>query len=137
MLDGDDAGRARQNALVKSTYATHDPGILMLDDALGRPGEEVEIEDLLGEAVILGALREECGHKLVIDEADRCAGSLPRQIKAAASRLDIDLPKDWKVKVARHLVSAWVEGTGSVPEDVLDSAGRLFATITQSVEEME
>jgi len=49
LLDGDDAGRARHNALMKELYAGHDSSIVMLDEVLGRPGDEVEIEDILGE----------------------------------------------------------------------------------------
>lgn len=52
VLDGDDAGRVRRDALMKELYVGHDSGVLMLDEMVGRTGEEVEVEDLLGEAVI-------------------------------------------------------------------------------------
>ena len=48
-----DAGRAQREALGWKLCAGHDSGIVMLDDALNRPGEEVEIEDVPGEALIL------------------------------------------------------------------------------------
>ena len=53
LLDADDAGRAQREALVWELCAGHDSGIIMLNDVLNRPGEEVEIEDVLGEALIL------------------------------------------------------------------------------------
>lgn len=53
VLDGHDAGRAQREALGWELYAGHDSGIVMLDDTLNRPGEEVEIEDVPGEALIL------------------------------------------------------------------------------------
>ena len=36
LLDGDDAGRARREALLKELYAAHGAAILLLDDALDR-----------------------------------------------------------------------------------------------------
>ena len=53
LLDGDNAGRTRRDALLKELYVKHESGILMLDDVIGRSGQEVEIEDILGETVIL------------------------------------------------------------------------------------
>ena len=44
LLDGDDAGRARRDALMRELYVEHDSGILMLDEVLGRAGQEVEVE---------------------------------------------------------------------------------------------
>jgi hypothetical protein len=56
LLDGDDAGRVRRDALMKELYAGHHSAVLMLDDVLGRAGEEVEFEDIFGEDSILPAV---------------------------------------------------------------------------------
>ena len=132
ILDGDDAGRARQSALMKELYATHGSGIVMLDGALNRLGDDVEIEDLLGEAVVLRGLRGILGRDLAIDEVDRRAGSLPRQIKAAAVRQGVELPAHWKARVSRRVVMDWAEGRQSVPPDILESATSLFSAIADA-----
>ena len=53
LLDGDEAGRARRDALIKELYVDHLPAVLMLDEALGQSGSELEVEDILGEAMVL------------------------------------------------------------------------------------
>ena len=64
LLDGDDAGRVRRDALMRELYVGHDSNVLMLDDVLNRAGQEVEIEDILGEEVLLAGfnavLRQRC-----------------------------------------------------------------------------
>ena len=42
LLDGDDAGRARRDALIKELYVDHNSSIVMLDDVLNRPRQEVK-----------------------------------------------------------------------------------------------
>ena len=134
LLDGDEAGRARRNALMKELYADHNSGILMLDDVLNQPGKEVEIEDILGEAFIILGLEAVLGKALQLDEKDRLAGSLPSQIKAAAKRQDIDLPEGWKASVALRLVSSWAEGGTTLEDEVLDTAALLFSTLNERFE---
>lgn len=132
LLDGDAAGRARRDVLIKELYAGHSMAILMLDDALGQSGAQVEIEDILGEALLLPAVHEVVGNKqLKLSDADRKAGSLPDQIKAAANRHSIDLPEGWKASAAIRLVSAWAEQKTALPAAVLDRAAALFAAIRQ------
>ena len=134
LLDGDGAGRARRNALMKELYADHNSGILMLDDVLNQPGKEVEIEDILGEALVIPGLKAVLGKALQLDQADRLAGSLPSQIKAAAKRQDIDLPEGWKASVALHLVASWAEGGTTLEDEVLDTAALLFSTLNERFE---
>ena len=102
LLDGDDAGRARHNALMKELYVEHDSNVLMLDDVLNRAGQEVEIEDILGEEVLLAGFNAVFGSNplLALGSADRSVGSLPSQIEAAADRRSIELPQWWKASVA-------------------------------------
>jgi len=129
LLDGDEAGRSRQNALMAELYVGHDSAILMLDSVLGRPGEESEIEDILGESIVLPALNTILGKEIVLTGEDRRAGSLPKIIKSAAKRQNIDLPEGWKVSVAIQLVSELAEKRIILPKSVLEMAETLFKEI--------
>ena len=134
LLDGDEAGRARRNALMKELYADHNSRILMLGDVLNQPGKEVEIEDILGEALIIPGLEAVLGKALQLDQADRSAGSLPSQIKAAAKRQALDLPEGWKASVALHLVASWAEKGTTLADEVLDDAALLFSALNERFE---
>ena len=107
LLDGDDAGRVRRDALTKALYVDSESDVVMLDEVLKRSGEDVEIEDILGEALVVPALERVLEMAFQLDDADRRAGSLPSQIKAAAKRQGIKLPDGWKALVALDLVSSW------------------------------
>lgn len=131
LLDGDDAGRARQNALINELYAAHATAILMLDDVLGRTGTETEIEDILGEEILLPAISAEIGQNVKLAAADRGVRSMPSQIKIWASRSSVKLPDGWKASSARRLVSEWAEQGTRLPDDVLERAARLFAAISE------
>ena len=131
LLDGDDAGRVRRDALMKELYVEHDSGILMLDEVLGRAGQEVEVEDILGEDIIIPAVQAVVGKTIKLTNTDRKAGSLPTAIKAAAKRQGVDLPKGWKASVAIHLVSEWAEKQIQLPDAVLGQAETLFKCITE------
>ncbi len=74
LLDGDDAGRARRDALMKELYAGYERAILMLDDVLGE--EECETEDVIGEATILPVLRDLVEKRATLNQHDRGRGSL-------------------------------------------------------------
>jgi len=70
-----------------------------------------------------------------LNHADRKAGSLPKQIRAAAERKSIQLPEGWKPAVAMHLVSDWAEKRTLLPDDVLDDAEVVFKAIRESFPE--
>ena len=129
LLDGDAAGRARRDALVKELYAEQASALLMLDDALGRSGTETEIEDVVGESLLLPAVAFVVGKSIKLTTPDRGAGSLPSQVEACAKRLGIKLPTGWKASVAIHLVSEWATKGAQLPDEVLDRAAALFAAI--------
>lgn len=129
LLDADQAGLVRRDALFKELYVGHKGYVVTLDDALGQPGVDTEIEDIMGEAVILPALNAILPNRLVFTAADRKAGSLPAQIKAAAKRQGIELPDGWKTDVALSLVSSWAQSGFVLPNVVLMAAGKLFAEI--------
>jgi predicted ATPase len=135
LLDGDEAGRVRQDALMKELYSGHESAVLMLDEILGRTEEDVEIEDVLNEEIILGAMKAVLTRSLRLSDTDRKAGSLPRQIKAAAERKSIELPEGWKPAVAIHLVSDWAENRTILHADVLDNAELVFKAIRESFPE--
>lgn len=138
LLDGDDAGRARQSALIKELYAAHTTAILMLDDALGRAGAETEIEDILGEEILLPSVSAVLGQTQTVklSAVDRAAGSLPGQIKAWAVRHNVKLPDGWKASAAIQLVSQWAEQAIRLPDEVLDRASVLFAAINDRFRQM-
>jgi predicted ATPase len=129
LLDGDDAGHIRKQALLKELYIGHEDTILMLDTVLNRPGEEVEIEDILGEEILLPVIRECISSKIKLNAEDRKIGSLVTQIKHAAKRHNVELPDGWKASVALQLVAALKEGDITLPDDVLDRAGTLMNEI--------
>ena len=129
LLDGDDAARVRRNALVKELYVDHGSMIVMLDEVLEQSGEEVEIEDVLGEDLILPSLAEVLGHEFELSDDDSEAGGLPSQVKSAAKRRKVELPQGWKASVALHVVSSWAEGAIVLSDTVLDKAGSVFSAL--------
>ena len=134
LLDGDDAGRVRRNALMKELYAGQNSGVIMLDDVLNRSGQEVEIEDIIGEALIIPGLEAVLGRTFQLDQGDRLVGSLPSQIKAAAKRQKIDLPEGWKASIALHLVSSWAEKGTTLTDEILDIAALLLSALNTGFE---
>ena len=134
LLDGDEAGRVRRDALLKELYSEHGSAILMLDEALGRNGEHVEIEDIFGEEILMDAVNTVVNKKLKLNDTDRSKGSIPAQIKSAASRQAIELPDGWKVSVALYMVSGLAASKIVLPEQVLDSASSLFTAIRNRFE---
>jgi len=125
LLDGDDAGRARRDALMKELYAGYENAVLMLGDVLGE--EECETEDIIGEATIIPVLKDVVEKRVTLNRDDRGKGSLVDQIKSAADRHDVELPTGWKAEIARRVVVAWsTVDPEDMPSDVLDRAEALF-----------
>jgi hypothetical protein len=116
---------------MKELYVGHESGIVMLNEAVGYSEEETEVEDILGEAIVLPAVRAVIGKSLSLTSGDRKAGGLPSQIKAAAQRSGVELPDGWKAAVAIELVSSWAEQKTVLPASVLDGAARLFSLIDE------
>jgi predicted ATP-dependent endonuclease of OLD family len=136
LLDGDEAGRARRNALMKELYFGNEQAVLMLPVVLHK--DDCEIEDLIGETVILPALNQMLGVEIALADVDRVSALLLEQIRAAAVRLDVSLPDGWKSELARRIFSAWatIESV-SVPDDVLDRASNLFQNINRRFTQFE
>ena len=130
LLDGDDAGRARRDALMKELYAGYEKAVLMLSDVLGQ--EECETEDIIGEGTILPVLKDVVEKKITLNQDDRKKGSLVDQIKSAAERHDVELTDGWKPEVARRIVVAWsTTDPKDMPTDILDRAEALFTELTE------
>ena len=130
LLDGDDAGRARRDALMKELYSGYERAVLMLSDVLGQ--EECETEDIIGEATILHALKDVANKKVTLNQDDRGKGSLVAQIKSAAERHGAELPDGWKPEVARQIVVEWSTTEPiDMPTAILDRAEALFKELTR------
>ena len=133
LLDSDDEGRIRKDALTKKLYAGNEKAVLMLEDVLEK--EKCEIEDILGEAAILPVLKKVVGKKVSLNQDDRGKGSLVDQIKSAAGRHGVELPDGWKPEVARRIVVAWsTTEPKDMPEEILDRAEALFKALTSRFE---
>jgi hypothetical protein len=98
LLDGDDAGRARRNALMKELYSGNEQAVVMLPVVLHK--DDCEIEDLIGETVILPALSQMLGVEIALADVDRASALLLEQIRTAAVRLEVNLPDGWKSELA-------------------------------------
>jgi hypothetical protein len=116
---------------MKDLYVGHGSGIVMLDEALGRPGEHLAVEDILGEDVVVPVLSALVGQSLKLTDADRKVGCLPDQIKACAKREGAKLPDGWKASAAMTLVSVWAAKKTTLPASILDAAARLFSAINE------
>jgi len=132
LLDADDAGRVRREALLKELYTGHEKAVLLLSEVLKQ--ESCEVEDVLGEAILLPAMKDILNLDISLSDADRKAGSLPDQIKAAATRLKLKLPDGWKAMVSMGLVSKWAQTGVLLPADVLDRAAALFTALRERFE---
>ena len=136
LLDGDDAGRARRDALMKELYAGNESAVLILSDVIDR--EECEIEDVIGEVLILSALNELVGTEITLDQGDTCNSSLVTQIKTAANRQDVKLKDGWKPEVARRIAISWsTSPSESIPLDVIERAEMLFRMVAERFEGLE
>lgn len=130
LLDGDDAGRVRCDALLKELYTGKEQAVLMLSDVLGFP--ECETEDILGENILLPLVSDLLGKKIALNKDDRAKGSLVDQIASAVARYSETLPEGWKPEIARRLAVIWSTATPeSIPPDVLDRAERLFNAMAE------
>ena len=136
LLDGDDAGRIRRDALMKELYTGHEKAVLMLGDVLGK--ENCETEDIIGEATILPVLQEVVGNEVSLNQDDRSKGSLVDQIKSAAIRHGVKLPDGWKPEVARQIVVAWSTAEPKdMPGEILGRAEALFRELTSRFEDLK
>lgn len=128
LLDDDEAGRTRADALLKELYRGHESVVLLASVAV--PGCQ-EIEDIIGESAVVGGLKE-IGVNVQLTNEDRKSGSVVGSVRAWAARAGADLPEGWKVDVARAVVNGWV---AKPPDDagLLERAEQLVSTISARV----
>lgn len=136
LLDGEDAGRVRRDALMKELYVRHGSDVMMLDTVLNRPGQKVAIEDILGEEVLAAALEGVLARPLALAKTDEPAASLPSRIEAAAKRQGLALPDGWRAAAALHLASSWAKDGMALDDGVLDTAASLFSALADRFEDM-
>lgn len=137
LLDSDEAGRVRKDALTKQLYAGHNGSVLLLDEILQTPGQEIEVEDIIGEETILPALNKILGKPLKLNDGDRKKGSLVSAIESAAERQKIELPDGWKPLVAIELVAEWAEKRTLLSDEILKKASALFKAIDDRFDSMK
>ena len=132
VLDTDQAGRQYRSNLLKELYAGHASGIVMLGDAIGRPSVHTEIEDVIGEAIVLEGVSLILGAPFDLsDQLDGATGLVAR-IQATAKEKGVDLGDGWKARTALELVNRWAESHITLPDGLLDTAERLFVSINEA-----
>ena len=115
---------------MKELYAGHEKAVLMLSDVFEQ--EECEVEDIIGEEVILPILKDVAGKNLKLNQEDRDKGSLVTQLKSAAERYRVVLPDGWKPEVARRIVVAWsTTYPADMKTEILDDSEKLFNALTE------
>jgi hypothetical protein len=127
LLDSDDEGNARSQALLRNLYKGHDDFVILLGHVVGIP--ECEIEDVVGEHVLLPAVSRLIGHALSLEAPTAQVNSLVDRIVAAAEKAGVKLPDGWKATIALQVVADWVEGRSKVPDDVMARAVAVFERV--------
>ena len=136
LLDGDDAGRARRDSLMKQLYTGHERAVLMLGNVLGK--DQCQIEDIIGASTILPVLKNVVGKEVSLNQDKGSTGSLVDQIKSAALKQDVELPDGWKPEVARQIVVEWATTKPEdIPQDILNRAERLFGELSSRFKDLE
>jgi len=127
LLDSDDAARTCQESLLSELYAGRQTSFILLGEVLGLG--QSEMEDLVGESLLLPALSRLLAKPLSIAGTD-ATQPLCSRIRQAAARQGIALPDGWKAEVARRLVGGWLEQSpGTLPAELLERAGALMRVI--------
>ena len=134
LLDGDRTGRSEGDALLGAPRSGTGHPVVLLDEAVGRPGSGVRFEDVLGDALVLEALGSVLGKPLPVPEIDDSGAGLVQRIEAEAKRHDIRLPVDWCARVAQRLASTRSEREPLLDEDTLGAAASLFSSLIAASE---
>ena len=128
LLDSDDVGKRKRNSLLNKHYNKHKDAVLMLGKVFEQ--ENYEIEDMIGEELIIPILKNIIGKEIELSKADSDKKSLVDRIEKAAKASSIKLD-GWKHKVAQQFVANWSNTDETMPKDILNRAGKLFEKITK------
>ncbi len=134
LLDSEETGRSEVDASLRTLRPGAGAYVVLLDEAIGRPGSGVRFEDILGNALVLKALGYVLDKPLPVPEIDDGGAGLVQRIEAAAKRNDVRLPVDWRTAVAQHLALIWAERGPLLDEDTLDAAASLFSALIAASE---
>ncbi|MDE3270024.1 MAG: AAA family ATPase [Pseudomonadota bacterium] len=127
LLDSDKEGKKKEGTLVSASYAKHKDAVIMLGEVFSQ--KNYEIEDMIGEEIIISALGSIVGAKVELNQDNR-NDNLVERIKNKGK--DIELPKGWKHKVAQHITDRWSNiDTKDMPKEVLCRADELFKKIAR------
>ena len=106
----------------------------MLDEVLGRSGEDVEIEDLVGAEILLENVSAALGAVPELRDDERAVGSLPDRVQLAAARQSLPM-RTVTASVALNFVAALAEGRKLPKESVLDRFELLFQKVGTAFED--
>lgn len=127
VLDDDDAGRTKAAGLTKELYRDDTDSILFVSQAV--PGA-AEIEDVVGEALMIKATSEVLGAPVTLNAVDRAAKTgVVDAITAWAKRTGTKLPVTWKFDVAYRVLKSRVAGDTTADSAQLDRAQALLTEI--------
>ena len=133
VLDTDQAGRNRKNSLMKELYAGYDSSIIMLDEVIGRPGDEIEIEDIIGEEIVIAGVSRILGTPFELSDQNQSLGGVVNRIQATAEKQGVDLGEAWKARASLELVGTWAENKTTLPAELLDYRGKALSLYQQGV----
>lgn len=127
VLDDDDAGRTKAEGLTKELYRQDEDSILFVSQAV--PGA-AEIEDVVGEALMIKTTGEVLGTPVTLNAADRAAKTgVVDAITAWAKRTGTALPVTWKFDVAYRILKSRIAGDTAANPAELDRAQALLNEI--------
>lgn len=133
LLDADEAGRVRRDALMKELYVGYAQGILLLDEVIDQVN--CEIEDVVGEDVLLPLVWRVVGREFSLNATDEDGVGVAGRIKLAAKLLNVELPEGWKAEVARQFALE-CGASLNLPDAVLDRASLLFSEMRKRLDEI-
>ena len=117
---------------MKELYAGYDSSIIMLDEVIGRPGDEIEIEDIIGEEIVIEGVSRILGAPFELSDQNQSLGGVVNRIQATAEKQGVDLGEAWKARASLELVGTWAENKTTLPAELLDTAEKLFRSINKA-----
>ncbi|MXY89995.1 MAG: AAA family ATPase [Gammaproteobacteria bacterium] len=131
LLDGDEAGRRMANDLTKGIYGDAPSKILSTDDFAGY--EKSEVEDLFPSRFLADTVdRWQRGPEVLFGDVVKEGGSVVPQIERWAENEKFQLPKYWKVELAKRVKQRALDaGLDGFDQSTVDKWQRLFEAFEQ------